>query len=458
MDATPCVLLLVPAGALGGIDLLSFTTTNRFKGIKDLPAGWHFVFTSSTTSLSVRHGAWFRVRETSPGSPPDLFVKKWNAEHEELVPESDPAEVLRWRANLGAIWREGLTPYRQSASKDADDEGDKEQDWRALTDAISEELLNRILGASSSSSSGGGAGDQQHWGLTSASSAARDMDDIPGLSSDRSGGDSGSGAAWQPEKELELLPIDLKMTWGQGVTGRERTEAAQDRSWALGDLVGRVCGGREDEVLGELQFTFLMVLTLNNNSCLEQWKRLLELLLTCKKAVIQRARFYGRFLRLLRLQLQHCQDADAMLFDLNDDGGSLLKGLLRKFRKGLDELDGKEKSDIVDDLDELEEFLRDEFGWQLDDSFVRRGMLELEDGEQVEMDVGTRFDEDDETGEFAPMVVELTEEQARSMGGNAQAIEQQDKRLAKPESGIADEEVQEESEDEADLEDMDARY
>ncbi|OMP81837.1 hypothetical protein BK809_0006146 [Diplodia seriata] len=462
MDATPCVLLLVPAGALGGINLLSFTTTPRFKGIKDLPGGWHFVFTSSTTSLSVRHGAWFHVNETpsSSSSPPDLFVKKWDPQHEELVPESDPAEVLRWRANLGAIWREGLTPYRQSASKDADDEGDKELDWRALTDAIGEALLDRVLGG------GGGVGDQQHWGLTSASSAARDADDIPGLSNDCGGGDSGGGAVWQPEKELELLPVNLKMTWGEGVTGRERTEAAQDRSWALGELVERVCGGREEEVLGELQFTFLMVLTLNNNSCLEQWKRLLELLTTCKKAVVQRPGFYCRFLRLLRLQLQHCQDTEAMLFDLSDEGGSLLKGLLRKFRKGLEELDGKGKSDVLDELDELEDFLKGEYGWQLDDSFVRRGMLELEDGEQVEMDVGTRFDEDDEAGEFAPMVVELTEEQAKSLGdfraeggsGGAQGAEQQGGRLAKPESGIAGEEVQEESEDEVDLEDLDARY
>lgn len=454
MDASPCVLLLVPAGALGGIDLLSFTTTDRFKGIKELPPGWHFVFTSSTNSLSVRHGAWFRVRgdAASPSSssssdspsPPELFVKKWDAEHEELVPETDQTEVMRWRANLGAIWREGLTPYRQSASKNADDEGDKELDWRRLTDAIDERLLDRMLGA---------GGPPDHWGLTSASSAARDMDVIPGLSKEQS--------QWQPEKELVLLPVDLKRTWGADVVGRQRTEAAKDRSWALGDLVERVCGGREDEVLGEMQVCFLMVLTLNNNSCLEQWRRLLELLLTCKRAAVERVGLYVRFFQLLKLQLQHCQDADGMLFDLSDNGATLLKSLLKRFRRGLEELDGKEKSDVVDELDELEDYLKEEFGWQLDDSFVRRGMLELEDGEQVEMDVGTRFDEDDETGEFAPTIVELTEEQARSLGGADAMVggdSQQAAKLAKPESGIADEEVQEESEDELDLEDMDARY
>lgn len=441
MDGKACVLLLVPAGALGGINLLSFTTTDRFKGIKDLPPGWHFVFTSSTNSLSVRHGAWFRVRDADArDGAPELHVKKWDAAAEELVAETSATELLRWRANLGAVWRDGLTPYRQSASKDAT--GDKELDWRRLTDCVSARVLDRMFGAERG---------PDHWALTSASSAARDMELIPGLSAAQS--------ALQPERELAFLPVDLKRTWGAGVTGRERTEAAQDRSWALGDLVERFCGGEEEGVLGEVQVAFLMVLTLNNNSCLEQWKRLLTLLLTCKKAVVRYEGLYVRFLQLLRMQLQHCEDADGMLFDLSDEGGALLKGLLRRFRKGLEELDGAEKADVIDELDELEDFLKSEFGWQLDDSFVRAGMLELEDGEQVEMDMGTRFDEDDEAGEFAPVVVELTEEQARSLGGSGEVAGQQGKRLAKPESGIADVEVrEEESEDEVDLEDMDARF
>ncbi|EKG20159.1 hypothetical protein MPH_02516 [Macrophomina phaseolina MS6] len=150
-----------------------------------------------------------------------------------------------------------------------------------------------------------------------------------------------------------------------------------------------------------------------------------------------------------------------MLFDMSDEGATFLKALLKRFKRGLEELEGKEKSDIADELDELEDYLKEEFGWHLDDSFVRRGILELEDGEQVEMDMGSRYDEDDETGEFAPTIVELTEEQARSLGGAdvvSSTASQSVSELAKPQSGIAGEEVQEESEDEVDLENMDARY
>ncbi|KAK5011153.1 hypothetical protein LTR28_005266, partial [Elasticomyces elasticus] len=324
MDATPAVLLLdLPPDAMGGINLLSFTTTSRFKGIKDLPTGWfHFVFTASTSTLSVRHGVWFHIpRSLRPSQPPPLLVKKWDPQREDLV-EADETEKLRWRANLGAIWKEGLTPYRQSASEEATENSD----WAQLTDCITAPILARVTG-----------GTKDHWGLSSASSTKRDMDEMPGLTAQES--------MFQPETELDFLPIDLKQTWREGATGRERTEAAQDRSWALGDVIEKHCQSEMD-VLGELQFCFIMVLTLNNYSCLEQWKRILSLLFTCKDATNTHPNLFIKAISTLRLQLQHCQDDEGGLFDLTED--TLLGELLRRFRQGLEQLRGLEVQDVMD--------------------------------------------------------------------------------------------------------------
>ncbi|KAF2687168.1 hypothetical protein K458DRAFT_186864 [Lentithecium fluviatile CBS 122367] len=424
---THCVLLLgLPPAALGGIDLLCFTTAPRFRGVKNVPPGLHFVFAASDSSLAVRHGAWFYV---SPGSgPPQVFVKRWDAQNEELIKETSQTEVLRLRANLGSIWKDGMTPYRQTVKSgdtgEDDDTAEESTDWSSLTSRVTPTLLSRICGLN-----------PDHWSLNSASSAAQDLENIPGLES--------SNSILRPEKELHFLPVDLKRTWREGATGRERTEAAQDRSWALNELIesyapSKDASSRGYEILGELQFTFLMVLTLNNNSCLEQWKRLLGLLLTCRQAVKERSYLFLEFLSVLRLQLSHCGDMEAGLFDLNEQGGGFLKPLLRRFRKSLDEFDGKWKSDMVDEFDELQDFLQKEFGWELDDSYVKRGMLDLEDGERVEMDTNGA-DEDDETGEYAPTVVELTPEQMKGLNGT--------------DVGSNDD-----SEDDADLDEMDTRY
>jgi A1 cistron-splicing factor AAR2 len=396
MDAiTPAILLLnLPPSALGGMDLLSFTTTPKFQGIKNIPPGLHFVFVGSTSTLSVRHGIWIKVAAPSSG-PPDFFIRKWDTSSEELVPETDVTTILQQRANLGRIWRDNLTPYRQSASQDsvATEESNR---WVQMTDCITESLLARVLDT-----------DAKTWTLTSSSSAKQDFDDIPGLSaSDLTGN----------ERELRVLPVDLKQTWRAGATGRERTEAAQDRSWALADLTTRFCNNDMDQIIGELQFCFAMVLTLNNYSCLEQWRRILDLILTCISAVTTHPTFFVQALATIKLQLQHGQDVETGLFDLSDDGATFLKSLLLRFKKALDRLPGNAHEDVVDELDDLLAYTQETLGWQMQQgSFARTGMLSLEDGEEVEMD-NTAFDEDDEAGEYAPTVVELSAEQMKLLG------------------------------------------
>ena len=439
-DTAAVLLLDLPQPALAGIDLLSFTTTPRFRGVKNLPTGFHFAFVGASTTFSERHGVWFNITSS------ELVVLKWNAATETLVTETNNAEILRWKANLGSLWREGLTPYRQTASKSVDEAGEESTDWPTLTSSIAFAVLSRITG-----------GDSSGWRLSSGSSSRRDLEDIPGLSSDDLG--------LQADKELCFLPIDLKQTWREGATGRERTDAAQDRSWALSNLIETECAnGNALEIVGELQFCFLMVLTMNNFSCLEQWKRILTLLFTCKKAVAPRSDLFISAIAALRLQLQHCKDAEGGLIDLTDEGGSLLKNLLVRFRNGLNELGGMAVQDVIDELDDLEAYLKQEHGWQFGGTFAKTGLLELEDGEQVRMDT-TVFDEDDETGEFAPQIVDLTPEQARILGGH----DSSDLHVTLDRTTLSDADGQNtvessddgsdsESEDETNLADMDTRY
>ena len=60
-------------------------------------------------------------------------------------------------------------------------------------------------------------------------------------------------------------------------------------------------------------------------------------------------------------------------------------------------------------FEQLEEAATDLLGWHLDDFFVRRGMMQLppeEGGGMVEVEMEDMQDED-ERGEYAPVIVEL---------------------------------------------------
>jgi A1 cistron-splicing factor AAR2 len=208
--------------------------------------------------------------------------------------------------------------------------------------------------------------------------------------------------------------------------------------------------GSIKEVLGEFQFCFIMVLTLNNYSCLEQWKRILQLVLTSFDALREQGPFFVDFLETLLLQLQHCQDAEGGLFDLSDGGASLLKRTILNFRKGVKTHDAPQ--DVIRQLELLEDYLKKELGWQLDNSYLKHGIVELEDGEQVELDLQDD-DEEDETGEYAPVVVE-TEDIARGQDFGSLAFRKPPAKHGHSEKGYKDEV----SEDEGDLEDMDTRF
>ncbi|KKK19118.1 hypothetical protein P175DRAFT_0502844 [Aspergillus ochraceoroseus IBT 24754] len=490
----PPTLLLpnLPPKTLVGMDLIAFTSTPNFHGIRDIPPGWHFVYTGATEVLSLRCGGWFYVSGTDhpdhtlsdsrvvtistagvAGNEPEIRIWRWNPQTETLEPlssaEKEQHEAMRYKANLGRVWQSGgLFGYRsrvprgfmrRSNARDGTDtntgtggpsegveeeeEDEQEQgrrDWNALTDRFSGQLLTRVTGEPKLDCDG-----RPRWVVTSASTAKRDSDDIPGLGpgggltsgESRSDAGAGTGTGTDTEGEVEMgkdqenefsfLPVDLKMTWREGAIGRERTEAARDRSWALGDIIHRVSllhpgsdesssNNGESQVLGELQFTFLMGLTLMNYSCLQQWKRLLRLILTCRRAIVERETFMRDVLRLLLLQLKRCDDIEGGFFDLDgEEGGEFLRKLLKGFRGALYEVlaDGME-SPVKAEFDRLETWVKNEYDWELDrEAVVRRGMLQLEDGEQVEIDMN-EDDEDDETGEYAPVIVDLGDQSHNS--------------------------------------------
>ncbi|KAI9798920.1 MAG: hypothetical protein M1825_004933 [Sarcosagium campestre] len=418
LNSNIVLILDLPEKSLCGIDLQSFTTSNRFHGIKDLVAGWHFVFASSTEAISIRSGIWFKVA----AQPGEVLVKRWDKKSEILVDEADPAQQLRWKANLGSIWQNGVTPFSQldaaltgqSHSSNSTERGDTNV-WASLTDHITPTLLSRITGGQNNN----------NWSVTTASSSPQDTIDTahlplpPHLQGQLS------------EQPLKLFPIDLKRTWRKEAIGRERTAAATDRSWALGDLITHhCCNGDESEVLGELQFCFLMAHILGNYSCLQQWRRILELTLTSHSATKNRPLMYTRLLRLLRSQLRlaRMSEEGAGAFELYDEGASMLTQLIRGFRQRLDadattDTDDDKTNNSIDDnggeepravekeLVELQAYVRKEFNWETGDMFVRRGVLELEDGETVEMDVAG-LEGEDESGEYAPVVVDESEVRA----------------------------------------------
>lgn len=398
---TTLLLLDLPPKSFVGIDLASFTTTDRFQGIKLIPPGLHFVYYSAQGDMSLRAGFWFRATNTNRVA---VIVTKYDAAQEKLIgePEMDTEEVIRIRANLGALYNDHLTIYRQPARDGAVGNTTPEaEQWEALCDYADDAVLLRCLGVG--------------WRCSSVSSSKVDRDQeeekLMGLLK-----------GVDVIAEIEWTPVDLKRTWPEGAIGRERTVMAKDRSWALGYVIGRLNayrGGGEKQFLGELQVAFIMAVTLGCYSAMEQWRRLLGLTLTCKIAVFgERKSLFEDLMELLLAQLCYVDEAFLAGFVGGGEGeDSWLANLLRRFGKGLNEVlddnaeQGKGKgkktqSEILELYKKIESLVKRKFDWVLDPKdVVRRGMIQTEEGEMVELEMAG-LEEDDETGEYAPVIVQ----------------------------------------------------
>lgn len=391
-SSTPSSTLLFlhfPSKTFLGIDLLSFNTSPNFAGIKQVPAGIHFLYCSTDASLAIRHGLWLNLIA-------GVHAFQWDAQDESFsaIPsENDVAQ--RAVSTLPALRTSSLIDYDAlldaTQSRAASATLSSPSDWPVLISHITLKTLTRIFSTT--------------YKISSISSAPQDSESIPGLEAS----EVAATFADKHETPLNFLPINLKQTWPSTAVGRERTDAARDRSWYLSHLMERVVplpherSKAAGDIVGELQLCFLMVLTLANYSCLEQWKRLLGVLLTCRKALGEVEGFFVEVLRVLRLQLGHCEDVDGGLFDFGEHGGgNWLRALLRGFKSAIEDT-GSGK--LAEEISEIEDLMREEYGWEVESAMLRRGVVELEDGEKAELSM-EGADEEDEMGEYAPIFVE----------------------------------------------------
>ncbi len=180
------LILGLPSGFTVGCDSMALTTepASRFLGLRDLPAGPHFVWVSEPQALS-RSGYWFVTRR-----PGDVRVKQWDSYNEVLGEAASQVEVRAQKTSIDALYP-GLVPYRcrrpypsarrtlltaplpllppppppkdppkgtsvaaQEATLGAtalvhDDAGDDDDTdlWHRLTSSIAEDLLRRTTGS-----------------------------------------------------------------------------------------------------------------------------------------------------------------------------------------------------------------------------------------------------------------------------------------------------------------------
>ncbi|KAJ3287078.1 a1-alpha2 repression [Rhizoclosmatium sp. JEL0117] len=374
--ATGAFLLLMdaPVDLSFGIDLNEWQTGPRFKGLKLIPPGFHFIHYSSkstsTGDTGVRTG-FFKFFASK-----EIYVTQWNASEEDLMEQEslDKAHVERLKYNImefePSLGAYPLIPHPQQPLPTF-------QKWLRLTNYITEPLLKSLLPSTKKVSS-----------LVSVSRFS-DLDEsiLP----------SGSKAVDSEGKQelvslnIRFTPIDLKRSYPANATPDQVTKYFQDKSWLLNSVLKSFYGGDYKALLGELQFSFILFLVGQVYDGLEQWKCLTQLVCSSKEALsspLSSTLFY-EFLGTLHSQLEECPE-DFFVDTLSSSNflRSAIVDLVCNVRDP-DAVNRLPNVKLEQRVTKFVELVTERFKWDLEEAVQERWAAQ-----------------DIEEGEFAPMVVE----------------------------------------------------
>lgn len=281
------VFLDVPKGTEFGIDLNSWHVGPRFRGVKMIPPGIHFVFYSAVSKegqTAPRTGFFYNFKSR------EIVIKKWDEYLEDIKDEPlNAAEVERLQANIhdmdGYL---GAYPY------------DSLKMWWALVNQVTESVLNRLQPLNKK--------------ISSASELVLDPSKV--CSSGSNGSDDPPSTKRQkPLTEDDFLPkmclkpgTEIRFTkfpeqrYPDGSTAAEITQHSLDLSYTFQQVVQSY--ENPEDILGDLQIAFVCFVIGQVFDAFEQWKKLVHLLCSCEQAMLDYPSLFSKLIFTLHYQLQ----------------------------------------------------------------------------------------------------------------------------------------------------------
>ncbi|ODN81987.1 hypothetical protein L202_02316 [Cryptococcus amylolentus CBS 6039] len=245
----------LPEGSEFGIDG-TYHTTRKFSGIKFVPPGIHMI-------------AWCPPPSTAPSSgpsaipirqaiikyfkPKERYVLKYDKGTESVIlPEG---EVLMSDDNLKNLDAE-LAPYPF----------DEITGWKALTSEIAPSVVSAVVPA----------------GIIDGLTPVMDQDDETLSKEMKDKLEEMKMRSHMEEGEMEgaslaFARFNLKRSWREGAVGEEVTRYSRDKSWLFGNVLEEQLKRDPKLLLGHLQLSFILLLHLSSFACLQAYRSIIAL-------------------------------------------------------------------------------------------------------------------------------------------------------------------------------------
>lgn len=381
-NASILIFLDAPKNLHFGVDYKSWQIGPKFKGVKFIPPGLHFIYYGSVNTFG-DYGArtgFFKYFEEK-----EIIVKQWNPDTEDLYDEVDQDQVDRIKYNIKEL-DQFLGPYPLVPQ-------DKESlnvyhRWIALTSKISSRIVKMILpknGKISAISSvsrfsditnpsdeSKSTPDQQQpmEGSTTLDSEdqtmATDNSTPPPPTTTATPLSTSKGKTEEAEDtekyRLNFTPIELKRSFPKSATAEEITKYSIDKSYQLNFILEHYYKGDTNLFLGEFQLSYIIFLIGQVYDGFEQWKTMIVMMLQCKEALEQYGEtLFKEFLEILNDQLKDFPHD--FFYDILS-GSNFLRSTIKVFYRIIQEVNGQYPG-LEEQLTILLDKLNKTFKWDL---------------------------------------------------------------------------------------------
>lgn len=279
------LFLNVPPGTEFGIDYTSWNTGEKFKGVKMIPGGIHFIHYSAVSltqgGQAPRTGFFhfFRARE--------VLIKKWDPLLEDVKDEKVSTEEVEERRKMLQELDPflGVYPYENFKK------------WVSLTNEVTESLVEKISPLCGKISSAAQLVPDDASRTTSERAKLKEREEVGSAEQNLPRMHSKPGTA------LRFSEIP-KQSYPEGASPAEITRHSMDKSYLLATFLASNYEREPRSILGEIQVAFVCFLIGQVYDAFEQWKRLVALLCSCETAVSDHVALYSAFIQMMHFQLK----------------------------------------------------------------------------------------------------------------------------------------------------------
>lgn len=277
------IFLDVPKNTEFGIDMYSWNVGPKFKGIKMIPPGIHFVYYSAVSKdgqTAPRTGFFHSFKKK------EFVVKRWDDYAEDISDEPIPEDELERLTSDVKHLDQFLGAYPYETWKK----------WLSLTNSITDSVLERMQPLNKK--------------VCSVSQLILDESETM----DTNDSQIVKKRVKVKDEEERLLPkmvhkpgtsirfVDIPDTYPEGSSAAEITRYNLDSSYYLDQLLQNYAD--DDEILGDLQMAFVCFLVGHVYDAFEYWKSLVQLMCTSDDALAQRPELFKKMIFILYHQIQ----------------------------------------------------------------------------------------------------------------------------------------------------------